>query len=294
MSVTAPADRRFRRSQIHATRRRRLRVRPAWRALRTIGLLAILVMGGYWAAGAAVGVPWLKVRHIHVHGNQRVHESEIAALLDGLTGESLLSADLERWRLRLFASAWVADAKLRRRLPATIDVEIRERVPMGIARAGSDLFLMDAAGTVIDEYGPRYSDCDLPIIDGLVPRPAARPLTIDRARGQFVSRLMAELRTRPELARRVSQIDVRNLHDAHVILDGDPAVVRLGDSRFVERLESYVGLQATLREQVPDIDYVDVRFGQRVYVGLAPGSTAAPGQGHVTLPARGPGARTQR
>ena len=294
MSVTAPADRRFRRSQIHATRRRRLRARPVWRALRVIGVLGLLAAGGYWAAGAAADVPWLTVRHLRVHGNQRVHESEIAALLDGLAGENLLSVDLEQWRRQLFASAWVADARLRRRLPGTIDVEIRERVPMGIARAGADLFLMDAAGNVIDEYGPRYADCDLPIIDGLVPRSAARPIAIDRARGQLVSRLMAELRTRPELAKRVSQIDVTNLHDAHVILDGDPAVVRLGDARFVERLESYVGLQATLREQVPDIDYVDVRFGERVYVGLSPASAAAPAPGKVTPPARVPGARSQR
>ena len=292
MSVTAPADRRFRRSQIHATRRRRLRARPVWRALRVIGVLGLLAAGGYWAAGAAADVPWLTVRHLRVHGNQRVHESEIAALLDGLAGENLLSVDLEQWRRQLFTSAWVADARLRRRLPGTIDVEIRERVPMGIARAGADLFLMDAAGNVIDEYGPRYADCDLPIIDGLVPRSTARPIAIDRTRGQLVSRLMAELRTRPELAKRVSQIDVTNLHDAHVILDGDSAVVRLGDARFVERLESYVGLQATLREQVPDIDYVDVRFGERVYVGLSP--AAAPAPGKVTPPARVPGARSQR
>jgi len=80
---------------------------------------------------------------------------------------------------------------------------------------------------------------------------------------------MSELRTRPDLARRVSQIDAANVHDVHVILDGDPAVVRLGETQFAERLGSYVSLQATLREQVPDIDYVDVRFGDRVYVGVA-------------------------
>jgi cell division septal protein FtsQ len=293
MSVTAPSDRRFRRSQIHATRRRHLRARPWWRALKVLALAGLLAGGGYWAAGAAVDLPWLRVQRIRVHGNQRVHEGEIAALLEGMTGQSLLSVDLERWRAKLFASAWVADATLRRRLPGTIDVELRERVPMGVARAGTDLFLIDAAGTVIDEYGPRYADCDLPIIDGLILTPVSVPPAIDRARGQLVSRLMSELRTRPQLAQRVSQIDARNVHDVHVILVGDPAVVRLGETQFVERLDSYVSLQAALREQVPDIDYVDVRFGERVYVGVLPSGGAAP-QAKSALPARNPGARLQR
>jgi cell division protein FtsQ len=293
MPVTAPADRRFRRSQVPG-RRRRARTRPLWRVLRITVIAVVLAGAGAWAAGAAVDLPWLRVQHINVRGNQRVHAGEAAALLEGMIGQSLLAVDLERWRSRLFASAWVADATLRRRLPGTIDVELRERVPMGIARAGTALFLVDAAGTVIDEYGPRYVDCDLPIIDGILVTPVSAPPVIDRARGQLVSRLMAELRTRPDLAKRVSQIDAANVHDAHVILDGDPAVVRLGETQFVERLDSYVGLQATLREQVPDIDYVDVRYGDRVWVGLAQTAGAAPARRGDPAPARNGGTPAQR
>jgi len=293
MPVTAPADRRFRRSQAPG-RRRRVRTRPVWRILRITAIAVVLAGTGVWAAGAAVELPWLRVQHIRVRGNERVHAGEAAALLEGVIGQSLLAVDLERWRAKLFASAWVADATLRRRLPGTIDVELRERIPMGIARAGTALFLVDAAGTVIDEYGPRYADCDLPIIDGILVTPVSAPPIIDRARGQLVSRLMAELRTRPDLAKRVSQIDAANVHDVHVILEGDAAVVRLGETQFVERLDSYVGLQATLREQVPDIDYVDVRYGDRVWVGLAQPAGAAPARRGDPAPGRNGGARARR
>ena len=293
MPVTAPADRRFRRSQIHVTRRRHLRARPLWRVVKVGALVGLLAGAVSWAAGAAVDVPWLRVQHIRVEGNHRVHAGEVAALLEGMTGQSLLAADLDRWRSRLFASAWVADATLRRRLPGTIVVELRERVPMGIARAGTDLFLIDAAGTIIDEYGPRYADCDLPIIDGIVVTPVTAPPAIDRQRGQLASRLMSELRTRPDLARQVSQIDAADAHDVHVILEGDPAVVRLGETQFAERLDFYVRLQATLREQVPDIDYVDVRFGERVYVGVTPAG-AARARTADAQPVRNAGAQLKR
>ena len=72
MAVTVPSDRRFRRSRIPTTRRRRLRVRPLWRVLRIVAALGVLGGAGYGIAQAAIGVSWLRVQHISVHGNERV------------------------------------------------------------------------------------------------------------------------------------------------------------------------------------------------------------------------------
>ncbi len=292
MAVTVPSDKRFLRNQVHTPRRRRLRIRPVVRIARILVVAGVLAYGGYWSARAAADLRWLRVQHISWTGNQRVPTSELVALVDGLKGDSLLSTDLDRWRSRLLASPWVADATLRRRLPATVEVEIRERKPLGLARIGHQLQLVDATGT-IDEFGPRYSDLDLPIIDGLVGDAASpRPL-IDHARAQTVGRLMADLRTRPALAQRVSQINVSDAHDVHVILDGDSAVIRLGDTQFAERLQLYADLQATLRQRVPEIDYVDLRFGERVYVGPARGTTGVVARPATTPPSRDPGERHQ-
>ena len=63
-----------------------------------------------------------------------------------------------------------------------------------------------------------------------------------------------------------SQIDVSDIRGAAVILKGDTTLVRVGDSRFAERIQSYLDLRAALRERIPDIDYVDLRFDERVYV----------------------------
>ena len=69
-----------------------------------------------------------------------------------------------------------------------------------------------------------------------------------------------------ELTKLVSQIDVTNAHDAVVLLDNDPALLHLGDEHFRERLQSYLEIAERLRAQIPAIDYVDLRFEQRVYV----------------------------
>ena len=90
---------------------------------------------------------------------------------------------------------------------------------------------------------------------------------------------------RPEYGRQISQIDVSDARNAVVLLEGDPTLIRLGHERFVERLQSYLELAPALRERVPAIDYVDLRFDERVYVRPARGSTA-PSAGAKTAPAK--------
>jgi cell division septal protein FtsQ len=166
----------------------------------------------------------------------------------------------------------VADAALRRVLPHTVDVFISERAPMGIGRLGTSLYLLDDAGNVIDEYGPNYADVDLPIIDGLSAAPRSGGLLVDPARAALARRLLVSLQDRPDLARRISQIDVADVRDAAVILKGDTTLLRVGEDRFAERLQSYLDIAPALRARVPEMDYVDLRFDERVYVRPLPGA----------------------
>src|SRR5262249_33654122 len=149
-----------------------------------------------------------------------------------------------------------------RTLPSTVDVTVQEPVPMAIGRISGLLYLLDEGGAVIDAYGPNYADIDPPIIDGLSSSGRAKA---DGSRALLVRELLDALRG-PDLAGRISQIDVSDSRDAVVTLDGDPVSIRVGNQRFAERLQSYVELAPALREQVSDIDYVDMRFDERVYV----------------------------
>ena len=128
------------------------------------------------------------------------------------------------------------------------------------------MYLVDRLGIVIDEFGPQYAEFDLPIIDGLVRPPSSAEPALDERRADLAARVIDAMASRKNLAQRVSQIDVADLHDAVVLLDGDQALLHLGEDRFLERLQSYLDVASALRERVPDIDYVDLRFDQRMYV----------------------------
>ena len=265
-AIFAPSDRRFRRSRTKPARRRRRGVTRWLRGAGLVGLALAGLYGSYRGATAVLNAPLFRVDRITVHGTNRLSQGEVLALLDGLRGGSILLVDLDVWQRRLLTLPWVRDAALRRVLPSSIDVVLTERTPVGLARIDSRLYLIDAQGVIIDQYGTQYAEFDVPVIDGLSPdRRDGNPI-IDIERATLAARLIADMSAHEDLARRISQIDVSDLRDAVVILDEDPAMIHLGDDRFFERLRSYVELEPALHERVPEIDYVDVRFGERVYV----------------------------
>jgi len=279
-AVAAPADRRFRRAHVKPARRKRTWRALAWPAIRYGLVGAVASLAVYRGVQVSANAHLLQVNRIVVHGNERLSKGEVLAVLSGLRGESLLWTDLEAWRRRLLSSPWVRDAALRRSLPATVDVVVSERQPIGIGRInGGDMYLVDERGVIIDQYGPQYADLDLPIIDGLAAVNQDGSLT-DERRADLAARLMTALRAKPQVARRVSQIDVTDLHNASVILSGDPAVIQLGEDQFLPRLQGYLELAPALRERVADIDYVDLRFDDRIYVRPA-SAPSAPRRGRL-------------
>ena len=266
MRIAAPADKRFRRARVTPARRSRFLLFTWSKAARAAVLLALVLYGVYRVSLLVLDAQALTITRINVSGNSRMSRGEVVALLDGLRGTNMVTADLESWRRKLLGSPWVAEAAIRRVLPGTVAVAISERQPMGIGRVGDDLYLIDDRGGIIDQFGPNYAEFDLPIIDGLAAPPRDNGPLIDEVRAGFAAHVLASLQAHPNLAKRVSQIDVTDARDAVLVLKGDTTLVRLGNEQFAERLQSYLDLAPALRERIDTIDYVDLRFDERVYV----------------------------
>ena len=232
-----------------------------------VALAAFLLPGTLSSAG------FLRVTTITVRGNEHISPGEVLALIGPLRGQNILMADLETYRQHLMASGWVKTATLRRVLPSTIEVDVDERIPIGLARIGGRLYLIDGAGTVIDEHGPRFSEGGLPIVDGLS---TGTDTAADETRAQLISSLMTAMEAAPELSSRISQINVEDPYDAVVLLNDGPTLIHLGREQFADRLQEYLDLAPALRAHVADIDYVDLRFERRVFIRPAEPGAQSP------------------
>lgn len=265
--LPAPADKRFRRAQVRPTGRKGASWRRALLLAKSAVTLLVVSLAAWRVLSLVTESPTFQVSQIVLHGNDRLSRGEAMALVGDLRGRNILAVGLDDWRQRLMTSRWVEGVTVRRVLPRTLDFVVRERTPMGIARVGRDLFLVDSRGTMIDEYGPTYADLDLPIIDGLSQgSPSDGPLVVDATRTALAARLIADVGQHQNISARVSQIDVRDARDAVVLLDGDTVLLRLGDKDFAARLQDYLDVSTALKDRMSGIDTVDLRFGERMYV----------------------------
>lgn len=258
-----PHDRRFRRARSRADGGRSWLVR-IWLGVKLVAAAFALGGAGWFLHDVATSSAWFTVQTVRVSGIERLAHGEVDALLDGLRGRNTIVTPLDPWRDRLMSSPWVEQVTLRRALPDAIDVTIVERRPVALARVDRRLHLVDRHGTFIDEYGPRYATLDLPLVDGLT--------TADRDGSQadghrmtLASSVIGELAD-AGLLWRVSQLDVSRPHDAVVLLNEDSALLHLGRERFAERLQSYLDMSRRLQTMVADLEYVDLRFDDRVYL----------------------------
>ena len=238
-----------------------------WRIGRWGVALVVVVYAGYRGTNLVLQASGLQVRRITVHGNVRLSSGEVQAIVDGLRGSNILTVDLPGYRRRLMGSPWVADVALRRVLPSTVEVFVSERRPMGLCRLGSALYLVDPHGTLIDEFGPQYAEFDLPIIDGLVGPPGAGRPSIDEARAELAARRDRSAGG----ARRTSRSGSRRSTSATRTTPWCCCRTTLRCCTSARTSSSsgssaYVDLAPALRKSVPDIDYVDLRFDERLYV----------------------------
>jgi cell division protein FtsQ len=226
----------------------------------------LAALASLWLAYASVmSSERLRVKRVEVRGSNFLSESEVRELLGPAVGENILRLDIDELKAHLRASPWVRDAAVGRTLPDTLKVDVRERVPVALAELGR-LFLMDADGVVIDEYGPRTSAFDLPIVRGLDGLDAESR----RERAQRAGALLRELE---ELAAEVSEVRVEDSGDLRVVLRGTPAELRMAPP-FRKAFLTFLGLREELTERCPDAEYFDLRFRDRIYARQP--ATAAP------------------
>ena len=138
MAVKAPADKRFKRGRVKTPRKAARRWTALVRPL--VKWTLVLRLVGY-ATGRALALvtesPALRISHVAVQGHRHLTPADVLSRVRMLDGQNIVRADLEAARRRLLGSPWIAEATLRRQLPATIEIAIEERRAGGAGAAGA-------------------------------------------------------------------------------------------------------------------------------------------------------------
>lgn len=106
-----------------------------------------------------------EVEKVEVRGVERMDELPVYNIALGQVDRSMLSVDLPHVRQEMLKLGWVKDARVSRRLPDTLVVDIVEREPVAVWQQGGRLSLIDVTGVVLQ---PVSADAmpDLPLVVG--------------------------------------------------------------------------------------------------------------------------------
>ncbi len=117
------------------------------------------------AAGEAVGEAGFRVRSVDVSGIHRMDSRPVFQIALDQKSMAMPLVDVAAIRGRLLHYGWVKDARVSRRLPDTLVIDIVERQPAALWQDEQKLSLIDAEGIVLDRV-PISAMPDLPLLIG--------------------------------------------------------------------------------------------------------------------------------
>jgi cell division protein FtsQ len=193
------------------------------------------------------------IRIVSIEGRfQRVSPVQIEQAVSGGLEQGFMSVDLEQVRERVEALAWVDHARVQRRWPQGLRIEVTEQVAAarwgdsGLLNTRGELFLTNV----------RHVPPELPRLTG----PAG-------SEWQVAQRYLGAQGRLIEAGMRVAalELDARGAWSLELANGVD---VRLGRRQIDERLDRFIQTALPVMSgRVPEIDYVDMRYSNGFAIG---------------------------
>ncbi|GAA0727326.1 cell division protein FtsQ/DivIB [Sphingomonas japonica] len=149
-----------------------LRKAMAWTIVALVGLtLAIVAVasGGLTMVGVAMaevaGKAGLRVEQIEITGLKRMERMSVYAVALDQQSRAMPLVDLDGVRERLLDYGWIADARVSRRLPDTLVVDIVERQAAAVWQHNGQLMLIDKDGVLLEPVAASAMP-NLPLVIG--------------------------------------------------------------------------------------------------------------------------------
>jgi cell division protein FtsQ len=115
--------------------------------------------------GEVAGKMGFAVKRVEIQGIHHMDRLPVYSVALDQTSTAMPLVDLAQIRDKLMQFGWVSDARVSRRLPDTLLVDIVEREPAAIWQYQGKLSLIDKDGVVLQDVDPQQMP-DLPIVVG--------------------------------------------------------------------------------------------------------------------------------
>jgi len=220
----------------------------------TIVLLAVVIV-----AASVLGVQALtyqfRINDIQVTGNYQLEMQDVISSSKIEKGEPLLKISLREIEDRLEQNAWIKSVSLKKQLPGTLLIKIKEAEPMALLSLKKRLYLMDGDGELLERLkgdGVPF----LPVIKNINPK--------NKEDMKEALKLVSTLNDKNIIANRESiEIGVET-YGLKMNMDGE--LIKVGYGDYSAKIDRWMELEPEIRKRGLPIKYVDLRFKDSVIV----------------------------
>jgi cell division protein FtsQ len=198
------------------------------------------------------------VEEVNIEGNTRLSYGEIRALMGVETGDNLLSLSSASLAESLTSSPWIEEAVVRKEFPHALLVTVEEAVPRALLETEDGVFLIDERGRELERLAGE-------------PEPFL-PVIVDRAgtkQGAFRDALaLAGAIQKSSISAPEHGVEIHGFQKGpeRISMVLDRLTVRVGKGRYEEKLARLVELKDDIKRREITVDYIDLRFADRVVV----------------------------
>jgi len=239
------------------------------RVAAAVVVISLIFLVCYEIYGFVGKTTFLRLERIEVSGIKKLTREEILSAASVKTGDDLLGLKLSRMGEQLTKNPWIASVRVRRNFPRALSIDVVERQPVGIVSMGY-LYYLDSRGDIFKPL-QEGDTLDYPVITGLVEDDLLR----DPAGAKETVKGMLVLLEQLQKGRAgISIADISELHYdkgfGYTIFTIDKGLpIRLGMDGFSDKLDRLAKIYAELQLQLPQLEYIDLDYSDRVVVKKA-------------------------
>jgi len=225
-----------------------------WSVL-TIVIISIL-------SGFILSLPIWRISSVKVAGINYLPEAKMISTAKIPQGENIFLIDLDEVKARFSNVIQIKEIKIKRKLPSTIVIDIKERTPYAIAVIGGTTSLVDEDGYVIagKSLGSSMYKLDIskyPVIRGINRKNLEKGMRLDQKDRTFVRAALDMLSKFIDTG--AIQIEVGDREDIVIYIE-DILKVKIGAPSDIERkIKIIKAMRDSVKGKWTKIIYIDVR-----------------------------------
>ncbi len=209
-------------------------------------LVVLVLLSPLWTRRLGEELDYFRVRRVEIVGTRFIPPSAILEAL-ALDSASSVWTRLAPLEARVAAHPQVLDARVRRKLPGTLVVDVRENLPVALVETPEGLLPIDRDGRVLP-IDPSRTGLDVPVL--------AR-------RDTAALRMLDDLRlAEPPLFARVSEVRWDEHGGMRVLLAG--LIVRAGPGTTAERFAEILPVEQDLTRRGYRARELDLRYRDQI------------------------------